>query len=570
MPDSPDLSNPKPVAITAGLRPELFTDDVASLLNRKVLIIVLTVLVLTGFAFRTTGIGSEGLSDDELNKLVAVNDYRARGLTGANGEHPFLMKALLGISLITSERWNQASFVASRPQLNVPVEVSLRVPGAIFGALTSILVFLVAAELFGAEVGLIAAALWAFDPLVMGFNRIAKEDTFFIFFFLLACLFWLRGQRVAEAESPAKAQRFYWLTAAAMGAMLASKLIVMMIAIPISYNYVFQKIPATRWVIGKARFIKFFFIVAVAFVIISPTILLPETWKSMADFSSSRVIGHDSYEFIGRLYGHRVNDWLRGTPWYFYFVQLATRLPLVSFISFVIGCPLLFRKKLGDGRYFLYVWLVLWGLAFSFVGGKFARYIQTLMPVIFITAGIAIQFVARHFAQWCARLFNQRSIKIYAHALVPLLVVLMTIWSATHAAPHYRLYYNSIAGGRLLFPQDDFYDAYMQQTMAEIAQRASLNAHVASEIPNVCAYYAKRANRPDLQCLEFSDPDDLNQLQTGDYVIDARGRTYFSNQAMLIRLRNASKPAFSNSVGEVPAADVYILDEKSLAALRGQ
>ena len=40
---------------------------------------------------------------------------------------------------------------------------------------------------------------------------------------------------------------------AAFGAMLASKLIVMMIAIPISYNYIFQKIPATRWVIGKSR-----------------------------------------------------------------------------------------------------------------------------------------------------------------------------------------------------------------------------------------------------------------------------------------------------------------------------
>jgi predicted membrane-bound dolichyl-phosphate-mannose-protein mannosyltransferase len=567
--NSPDLLNSKPAAITAGIRPELFNDEISNLLTRRVLIIVLTTFVIAGVAVRMTGIGSEGLSDDELNKLMAVNEYRTRGLTGANGEHPFLMKALLGVSLIASEHWNQTSLVASRPHLNIPVETALRVPGAIFGAVTVILLFLVAAELFGSEVGLIAAALWTFDPLVIGFSRIAKEDTFFIFFFLLACLFWLRSQRVAETESPEKAQKFYWLTAAAMGAMLASKLIVMMIAIPISYNYVFQKIPATRWVIGKPRFIRFFIIMGIVFVILSPTILLPETWKSMADFSSSRVIGHDSYEFVGRLYPHRVTDWLRGTPWYFYFVQLATRLPLVSFISFVVGCAVLWRKKLGDGRYFLYVWLVLWGLAFMFVGGKFARYITTLMPAVFITAAIAIQLVARHFAQWCAQLFNNQSIKIYAHGLIPLLVVQMTIWSAVHAAPHYRLYYNPIAGGRLFFPQDDFYDAYMQQTMAEIAQRASPNAHVASETPNVCTYYAGRANRPDLQCLEFSDPNHLKQLQAGDFVIDARGRTYFSNQAMLMRLRNVSKPAFTVSVGQVPAADVYVLDQKSLVALFG-
>jgi hypothetical protein len=477
------------------------------------------------------------------------------------------MKALLGISLVASEHWNRTSVVASHPQFNVPVEVAMRLPVAIFGALTSILVFLVAAELFGSEVGLIAAALWAFDPLVMGFNRIAKEDSFFILFFLLACLFWIRGQRVAEAESPKKAQRFYWLTAAAMGAMFASKLIVMMMAIPIAYNYVFQKIPTTRWVIGKPRFIKFFMIMGIVFVILSPTILLPDTWKSMADFSSSRAIGHDSYEFIGRLYPHRVTDWLRGTPWYYYFVQLGTRLPILSVISFAIGCPLLLKKRLGDGRYFLYIWLILWFLAFFFVGGKFTRYITTLMPAVFITAAIAIQFVACWFSEWCARLLKNQSLRLYAHALIPLLVVTMSVWSAAHAAPHYRLYYNPIAGGRLLFPQDDFYDAYMQQAMAEIAERAAPNARVASEIPNVCAYYAGRANRDDVRCLEFSDRHDLDKLQSGDFVIDARGRTYFSNQAKLMLLRDASKPAFTISVGQTPAADVYVLDEQSLTAL---
>ena len=185
------MSNSIPVAITAGLRPELFNDQTA--LSRKVLIAVLSVLVIAGLAFRVSGLASEGLSDDELNKLEAVNDYRAHGLTGANGEHPLVMKALLTVAVIASEHWNQTSLVASRPELNLPVEVSLRLPGAIFGALTAVLIFLVASELFGSEVALIAAALWAFDPLALGFNRIAKEDTFLIFFFLLANLFWLRG-----------------------------------------------------------------------------------------------------------------------------------------------------------------------------------------------------------------------------------------------------------------------------------------------------------------------------------------------------------------------------------------
>ena len=208
------MSNSTPVAITACLRPELFKDQTA--LSRKALIVVLSALVIAGLAFRVTGLASEGLSDDELNKLVAVNDYRAHGLTGANGEHPFVMKALCTVSLIASDHWNHTSLVAAHPELNVPVEVSLRLPGVIFGAVTPVLIFLIGSELFGSEVGLIAAALWAFDPLALGFNRIAKEDTFLIFFFLLANLFWLRGQRVAESQPGKNAERYYWATAIAL------------------------------------------------------------------------------------------------------------------------------------------------------------------------------------------------------------------------------------------------------------------------------------------------------------------------------------------------------------------
>jgi hypothetical protein len=70
--------------------------------------------------------------------------------------------------------------------------------------------------------------------------------------------------------------------------------------------------------------------------------------------------------------------------------------------------------------------------------------------------------------------------------------------------------------------------------------------------------------------VEFSDPTEIARLRPGDFVIDARGRTYYSNQAMLARLRQSATPAFAVSVGSVPAANVYVLDEKSLTALRGQ
>jgi len=568
------LSSPTIPFTTAGLRPDLFAGARTRSIPRLLLAAALTILVIAGFGLRVTSLSSEGLSEDELNKLAAVNEYRTQGLTSANGEHPLLMKALLTVIVVAAERWNRTSFVATHAELNVPVETSLRIPGAVFGAFIAVLIFLVASELFGLEIALIAAALWAFDPLAIGFNRIAKEDTFAIFFFLLASFFWLRGQRAAESEAHRNPEKFYWATAAAFGAMLASKYLPVMIVIPVSYNYIFQKIPVTNWVIGKKRFIKFFLVMGVAFLICNPTILLPGTWRAMLRFSSNQMMGHDSYEFFGKLYPHRFTDWVRGEPWYFFLALIGTKLPVLSLVSFVGGLLLLFRRKVGDGRYFLLLWFGVWGLAFMFVGGKFARYIITVLPAVLITAAIGIQFAGRKFGRLCARLFGNQSVKVYARAALPSIVILVTFWTASKAGPHYRLYVNSIAGGPAnagtMFPQDEFYDAYMQEVLSEIARRAPGNARVANEIPTVSAYYAERAGRPDLLSLDLSPSANLSQLRSGDFVIDARGRTYFSNQAMLMRLRKAAKPAFTVNVGTTPAADVYVLDEKSLSALLGK
>jgi hypothetical protein len=355
--------------------------------------------------------------------------------------------------------------------------------------------------------------------------------------------------------------------------MLASKYVPLLIAITVSYNYAFQKIPVTRWVIGKKRFIKFFLVMGVAFVIFNPTILLPGTWRAMLRFSTNAMIGHDSYEFMGRLFPHKFTDWLRGEPWYFYLALMGTKLQVLPLAGFVGGMVLLFRRKTGDGRYFLLLWFAIWALGFMFVGGKFTRYILSVLPAVTMTSALGIQFVARRLGRLCAGVFNSEAIKVYASAALPSLVILIGIWSAASAAPHYRLAVNSVAARSVspgeMFPQDEFYDAYMQQALAEIGKRAETGARVASEIPTVATFYANRAGRPDLISVELSDPAELVKLRPGDFVINARGRTYFSNQAMLVRLRQNAQPAFTVSVGAVPAAAVYVLDQKSLATLRG-
>ena len=120
-------------AVTAGLKPELFTETGARARIRTLLVASLGVFVIAGLGFRVAGLGSEALSEDELNKLNAVAEYRALGLTAANAEHPWLPKALFTVSVLAAEKWNSTSLVSEHQQLQVSVETALRLPVAIFG-----------------------------------------------------------------------------------------------------------------------------------------------------------------------------------------------------------------------------------------------------------------------------------------------------------------------------------------------------------------------------------------------------------------------------------------------------
>jgi Dolichyl-phosphate-mannose-protein mannosyltransferase len=560
------LSTRAETIVTAGLRPDLFAGSGLLSNSRTLVFTALIVLIVAGFGFRVTGLSSEGLGEDELNKLNAVADYRTHGLTGANGEHPMLMKALQAATIVLAEKWNSTSFVTARPGNRIAPETALRLPGAIAGALSTLLIFLIAAELFGVEVALIGAALWAFDPTSIGFSRIAKEDSFLLFFFLLANVFWLRGQRVAESTDR-NPNIYYWATAASYGAMVASKYLPHLFAISMCYYWMFQRLPETRWRLGKKRILTMFAIMGLVFLILSPTILLPETWRQMGLFAGGKRVSHDGYEFMNRLYTQQWQDWLRGIPVYFYFVFTAVKLPLLTVLGFLAGLPLLFRRKLGDGRYFLLFWFMLWVVAFCFPGGKFTRYYTTVLPAVLITSALGIQYAGR----WLANRVASSALKHYVPACLAVFVIAASVVSSIQAAPHFRLFTNSVGGGTTwagyYFPHDEFYDASMRDVMTEIAGRARVGARVASESPSLAAHYAERENRTDLVCISLSDPEALQQLAVGDFVIVARGRRYFSNDAIISALRDRAKPVAEVNLGPVPSAKVYELDQTSLVIL---
>ena len=98
--------------------------------------------------------------------------------------------------------------------------------------------FIIAQEFFGFEIGLLAAFLWSIGTLAVMDNRLAKEDTLLVFFTWLGYYFYHRAKRVAAAD-PQRAGKNYAASGASFGLMLVSKYFPHYLGLTFLYYYIF-------------------------------------------------------------------------------------------------------------------------------------------------------------------------------------------------------------------------------------------------------------------------------------------------------------------------------------------
>lgn len=506
---------------------------------------------------RAGGLGSESFGEDELNKLQTVEEYRTNGLSGKNGEHPFLMKGLQTLSVSVAESLGRRGITA-----DISDEAALRFPVALIGTFSTLLIFLIVSELFGRSTALVAAALWAVEPMAIGFDRVAKEDSLVLFFFLLTNLFWIKGQTAAERGSTGWIT-YIWLSAAGFAALMASKYYPHLIAIMGAYYNVFKHVPAKKWNVGKGRWPMFFVVMGFTFLVLNPTIVLPETWREMLKFSSENRIAHDSYEFMGELHRNQMTAWLSGVPWTFYYVFIAVKTSLSTLILALIGLPLLFQRRFGDGRFFLFFWAFMWFLPFTFLGGKFTRYFTLVEPLVLIAAAVAAVFITK----WISDRLTSRSAAVAFQVFALAAVVVVPLWNSAIAAPHFRMFTNTIGGGMSAtgwyFPHDEFYDASSRDVVERIGELAADGAVVAAETPGLYEYYARKTGRPDLRFVSLSDPT-LDPMAIADFVVIAEGRRYQSNDAYRIGLEQDGNLVATTTLASVTSARIYQIGEKKV------
>lgn len=494
--------------------------------------VILLLILSLGCALRVYKLGAAGLSEDETYKLLATTAYR-QGDIAANAEHPMLMKAACTLSVLLSERLNLMG-------ASISTEAALRLPNAVLGALTGLIIYLFASRLFSARVGLVAALVWSVAVPAVMLNRVAKEDTFLVFFTWTGFyLFHIAKQAVDERKTG-----FYAASGVSFGMMLASKYFPHYMGLNFLYYHLLGPNSWNRK-IRSFHLLVFFTALAAAFLIFNPILLKPGIFSYLVSYFHEQKQTHQGLWMMGRLYHNEVSAIPGTTPAYFYLLAttLKTQLPLL--LGLAVGIVEVFRRR-SDEAFLLKMLLVLWIIPFSLFPAKWLRYMLSLVPVLAIICALGLLKLAELLGRRLGGL-------TIAALLFSSLVV--AVW----VAPFYSLYLNPLGGGRTgyFFPHDEFYDLGLREAVRAIAREASPGAVLVCEAPHTARYYADRFGRADLR-VEVSSSGNFRILPDRDtYLIVQDGRRYFENLELLNWVELSYRPSLEVKALGASALRVY-------------
>lgn len=497
------------------------------------------IVVVTALAFglRAAGLSTYGFSEDEINKVQAIEQYR-HGVLSANAEHPMLMK----LAMLTS--------VTATRRLGLPIETAVRLPNAAVGAATTAVLFAATQLLFGTPVAMMAALFWACDVNAIAINRIGKEDTFALFFFLLAVWGYERAKRQGVTD-PSGAQRWYGVSGVSFGLMLASKYFPQYLGIYALFNVLTDRNRGTN----RPKKLRYYGAMVTAFLLANVAVLQPTTWHYLTGYLHGSTLVHHGYPFAGHLYANSSLLSSDGIPATFYLRMLATKVPVVVLGAVVPGVIETIRRRRERGFVLLSVWLGLFLAGYSIASVKFLRYALPLFAAIDILAAIGV--VAG--AQWLLRKSWLPPLTRVTVAAVALTVFVSGPFLAQEtAAPFFSTSRNAI-GERLApagatFPEET-YDFGVREAVAAIARTADRDAVIVSDAPGVVAYYLERSGRTDLR-VRWLSGEGRPPRDSAAFVIVQPEHLTFENQDLVAQLMKTA-PWQEYYAGDALAAQVF-------------
>ncbi|HJZ70148.1 MAG TPA: glycosyltransferase family 39 protein [Vicinamibacterales bacterium] len=517
--------------------------SVASRIGVKTAFLLITSVI--AFGLRAGALSTYGFSEDEINKVRAIEQYR-QGQFVVNAEHPMLMKLAMWASVEAASTWNRIAPADDA----IPLETAIRLPNAVAGAATGVVLFGVADLLFGAPVAAMAALFWAFDVNVISINRIGKEDTFLLFFFLVAIWCYERAKRIGLSD-PAMAQTWYTASGGAFGLMLASKYFPHYLGIYALFNVFADRHPGAN----RPNKLRHYAAMAMTFIAVNPVVLHPATWLYWLHYVQGDMLTHHGHPYAGEIYANTGLFAVGAVPPTFYVHLLATKIPLVVLGATVAGLIELVRRRRERGATLLLMWLFLFLVPYSFAAGKFLRYALPMFTAIDVIAAVGV--VAG--IQWLLRKSWLRPEIRPSVAIAAFIVSTVgPIVAEQSAKPFYSLSQNRVgahfARPGMTFPEET-YDYGVREAVAAIAREAEPSGAIVSDAPAVVEFYLSTMSRPDLQVRALS-AQGLAPDRTS-WLIVQREHVTFENRDTVARVERERAPWRDFEAGGALAARVF-------------
>jgi hypothetical protein len=516
-----------------------------SISRAQLRVLAMTLVLVAASLTRTAYLSTYGFSEDEINKVHSVEEYR-HGRFGSNAEHPMLMKLAMWGSVALSERWN----AVATSERTISRETAIRLPNALAGAATALLLFAVVELMFGTPEALVASALWALDVNVIAINRIGKEDTFLLFFFLLAVWCYERAKRQG-ASDPSGAQRWYTRSGAAFGLMLASKYMPQLLGIYALFNTISDLEPGAN----RPNRRRHFGAMAVAFGAANVAIFFPDTWRYCLTYVQGGMLVHHGSPYAGKLYVTNIPVSPLGVPVTYYLRLIATKVPVVVLSAAFAGSIELIRRRRERGYALLRLLLLFLLVPYSLMAAKFLRYALPIFAVIDIIAAVGI---VSGVAWLLRKRWLPRPVRIVTACGAAAVLAVGVAASAASAAPFFSMFQNVIgerlAPAAVAFPEET-YDFGVREAVSAIADAASPAAVIVSDAPGVAAYYLNGTARFDLRVASLSAVG-IPVHETEVWVIVQDEHLTFENELIVWQLRKTA-PWREIAAGSERAAQVF-------------
>jgi Dolichyl-phosphate-mannose-protein mannosyltransferase len=510
--------------------------------------VILLLLTVLAFSVRLYRVDFNSLSEDEVAKWAAVQEYRQGHFVGVNSEHPMLPKMLAWASLATGERWGRMAAAHGWPSLNP--EGWLRLPNVLLGALSTAILYLLCRRMMGVAGSFAASFFWAVAPLPVALNRLTKEETPLTLFTLLACYFYCRAQ---QADKGRTAQQWFDLSAISFGLGLASQYILHLIGLN-ALAWLFAGRMGLNRKPSQFSFRRFFLVMFLTFVVVNPVILSPANFHAILHWLHHDGVRHSGYDFDGTLYMNFPGRLFAGVPWFYYLWLVVVKTPIPILVAVIVGSVLLLRdRRTLASCFFLSLGAVqLVGLSVS--GAKWIRYSLPLLPFLFLAGGYGVQ-----------QILKAAKGKALSQALVGTAAVILLGWPLLELhswAPYYSFYLNSIGGEKQniarYFAMDEVSEFDTRQVAQKVCPFAPAAATVATARPMSMAYYLQACGRADLRIIPLYD--NHYAPRDGDLIVLEPSRRFFETQRFFDALGNSAMPHSEIRVGPVLASTIYLFD----------